>query len=124
VYQALNKIEKFSLKGKLLREAKINVPEYKNIYNAFREKNKENKLVLFPLHYVNDLEVDKGGNLYLLLNEPSRRIIYVYSNQGEFKEKLIGVKDNIFRIAISHDNILYALGRDSHFIYKFRVDIK
>lgn len=124
VHRALNKSKKFSLKGELLKVAEINAPEYKNIYKAFREKNRENNRGFFALHYVNNLEVDKERNLYILLNEPSRMIVYVYSNEGEFKGKLLGVKDNIFRIAISHDNILYALGGDSHFIYKFRLDIE
>lgn len=125
VHQALNKLKKYSADGKLQVESSIKAEEYKNIYKAFLQKNEEVRdaaATYYALLYVNDLELDKEGNLYALLNEPSRMIIYVYSNKGEPKRKLLGVEDNIFRISISNENVLYALSRDTHFIYKFSLD--
>ena len=74
----------------------------------------------YPLHYVNDLAVDPKGNLYILLNESSQMVIYVYSKEGDFIGKLIGVNDDISRIVINH-NMLYALGKETHHIYKFEL---
>lgn len=125
VHQALNKIKKFSPQGEVLMVVEIRAKEYKNIYKVFRKKNEANKRPgFYPLHYVNDLALDKRENLYILMNEPSRMIIYVYSNEGEFRAKLLGVKDSISRIAISHDDLLYALGKETHFIYKFKLDFE
>lgn len=126
VHRALNKFKKFSPKGELFAEIEIKTEEYKNIYKAFLKKNEseENPSIYWALYYVNDLAVDEKGNLYILLNEPSRMIIYVYSNDGRFKVKLIGVEDSIFRIAISYDKYLYALSQETHFIYKFKLDFE
>jgi DNA-binding beta-propeller fold protein YncE len=123
VHRALNKIKKFSPKGKLLYEEEIKADEYKNIYNSFLQKNasEESPSMFWALYYVNDLAMDESGNLYVLLNEPSRMVIYVYSSEGIFKGKLLGVKDSIFRIAISNDNSLYGLSQETHFIYKFKL---
>jgi len=71
---------------------------------------------------VNDLALDDEGNLYILLNEPSVMTIYVYDHKGRFKKKLIGVKDNIYRIALSERGYLFALGRETQYIYKFQLD--
>lgn len=124
VHRALNKFKKFSPRGELLTEVKIKAVEYRKIYKGFLKKNEseKNPSIYWALFYVNDLAVDEEGNLYILLNEPSRMIIYVYSNDGEFKAKLLGVEDSIFRIAISPDNILYALSQETHFVYKFALD--
>jgi hypothetical protein len=65
---------------------------------------------------------DRQGNLYILLSESSRMIVYVFANDGMFKGKLVGIDDSIYRIAISHRNDLYALSQDTHFIYKFELD--
>lgn len=126
VHRALNKFKKFSPKGELLAEIEIRTEEYNNIYKTFLRKNEseENPSIYWPLHYVNDLAVDEKGNLYILLNEPSRMIIYVYSNDGKFKVKLTGVEDSVFRIAISYDKYLYALSKETHFIYKFKLDFE
>ena len=125
VHQALNKFKKFSRNGEILSMVKIEAKEYKNIYKAFVQKNEADKRPgFYPLHYINDLALDDKENLYILLNEPSRMIIFVYSNEGEFKGKLLGAEDNISRIAISHDDILYALGKETHFIYKFSLDFE
>jgi len=123
VHRALNKFKKFSPKGKLLFEEEIEADEYKNIYNSFIQKNasEESPSMFWALCYVNDLAIDKNGNLYILLNEPSRMIIYVYSSEGIFLGKLLGVEDSIFRIAISNDNSLYGLSQETHFIYKFKL---
>ena len=122
VHRALNKFKKFSPKGELFAEIEIKAEEYKNIYKAFLKKNEseENPSSYWPLYYVNDLAMDEKGNLYILLNEPSRMIIYVYSNKGKFKRKLLGVDENISRITINN-NIMYALGKETHFIYKFEL---
>jgi hypothetical protein len=127
VHRAMNKLRKFSPEGKELAEVEIDAEEYKNIYRAFLRKNEEVEKVpytYYGLIYVNDLAVDEKGNLYVLMNEPSKMIIYVFSNDGKFKGKLQGVEDEISRIAISSDRILYALGRNTHFIYKFLLDFK
>jgi WD40 repeat protein len=125
VHRAVNKFKKFSAEGKELAEVKIEAEEYQKIYKAFLQKNKEIEEVPYifhPLIYVNDLAVDKNGDLYVLLNEPSKMIICVFTNEGKFKGKLLGVEDEISRIAISSDGILYALGRNTHIIYKFLLD--
>jgi len=126
VHRALNKFKKFSLKGELLLEEEIKADEYKNIYNAFLQKNasEENPGIYWALYYVNDLAADENGNLYILLNEPSRMIVFVYTNEGKFKGKLVGVEDSIFRIDISHDRYLYGLSQETHFIYKFKLDFE
>ena len=123
VHRALNKFKKFSLKGELLLEEEIKTDEYKNIYNDFLQKNasEESPSMFWALYYVNDLAMDESGNLYILVNEPSRMIIYVYSNEGKFIGKLLGVEDSIFRMAISNDNCLYGLSQETHFIYKFKL---
>jgi len=127
VHRAMNKFKKFSPGGKELAEVEIDAEEYKNIYRAFLRKNEEVEKVpytYYGLVYVNDLAVDEKGNLYVLLSEPSKMIIYVFSNEGKFRGKLLGVEDEISRVAISSDGILYALGRSTHFIYKFLLDFK
>jgi len=123
VHRALNKFKKFSLKGKLLLEGEIGADEYKNIYNDFLQKNasEESPSMFWSLYYVNDLAMDESGNLYILVNETSRMIIYVYSNEGKFIGKLLGVEDSIIRISISSDNCLYGLSQETHFIYKFKL---
>jgi hypothetical protein len=123
VHRALNKFKKFSPKGKLLFEKDIKADEYKNIHNSFLQKNasEENPGMFWALYYVNDLAIDKNDNLYILLNEPSRMIICVYSSEGIFLGKLLGVEDSIFRIVISNDNCLYGLSQETHFIYKFKL---
>lgn len=73
---------------------------------------------------MNDLAVDENGDLYVLLNEPSKMIIYVFTNEGKFKGKLLGAEDEISMVAISSDGILYALRRNTHIIYKFLLDFK
>lgn len=124
VHRSLDKFKKFSLKGELLSEFQINAKEYQSIYQAFLEKNKYEKRqsAYWSLYYVNDLALDEDGSLYILLNEPSIMIIYVYDHIGRFKKKLIGVKDNIYRIALSERGYLYALSRESQYIYKFQLD--
>jgi len=125
VHQALSKLKKFSPAGELLAKVEIKAEEYENIYRTFVAKNREldgMPYAFYPLSYVNDLALDEQGNLYILLNEPSRMIIYVYSNEGEFKAKLLGVGDHITRMAVSDDNILYALSSETHFIYKFKLN--
>jgi len=124
VHRALNKFKKYSSKGELFAEVEIKTEEYNKIYKSFLEKNEseKNPSIFWPLYYVNDLAVDEKGNLYILLNDPSRMTIYVYSNDGKFKVKLIGVGDRIFRIAISSNEYLYALSQETHFIYKFKLD--
>jgi DNA-binding beta-propeller fold protein YncE len=120
VHRALNKFKKYSLNGNLVAEIEIKAEEYKNIYKDFLKKNQseKNPSIYWALYYVNDLALDNEGSLYILLNEQSKMTIYVYSINGLFTRKLLGVEDNIFRIAI-HDNYLYALSQETHFIYKF-----
>jgi hypothetical protein len=127
VHQALKKLKKFSPNGELIKEHEIMAEEYESIYETFLQKNREvenSPATYYGLSYISDLGLDGDGNLYVLLNEPSRMVIYVYSNKGEFVGKLLGIEDSISRIAISHDNKLYALGNDTHFIYKFSLDLK
>jgi len=90
VHRALRKIRIYSTSGKLLETVEIRAEEYQKVYREFLRKNKEienRPAAFYPLYYVNDLAVDGEGNLFILLNEPSQMIIYVYSDQGEFKEK-------------------------------------
>lgn len=125
VHSSLNKLKKFSNKGGLLFVVEIEAEEYENIYREFRERNKEleNKPnVFYPLRYVNDLSMDQEGNLYVLLNVPARMIIYVFSPDGAFKGKLLGVEDSVNRITISAKGALYALSQDTHYIYQFKLD--
>jgi len=127
VHRALNKFKKFSAEGKELAEVKFEADEYQKIYKAFLQKNKEIEEVpytFYGLIYVNDLAVDENGDLYVLLNEPSKMMIYVFTNDGKFKGKLLGAEDEISRVAISSGGILYALGRNTHLIYKFLIDFK
>lgn len=124
VHSGLNKLKKFSDKGDLLFESKIEAKEYRDIYSEFMEENRKlerSPNMFYPLRYVNDLALDREGNLYVLLNEPSRMVILEFAGDGTFKEKLIGVEDSIYRIAISQRDDLYALSKESHFIYKFEL---
>ncbi len=125
IHRSLDKFKKFSIKGELLSEHQIKAKEYQSIYQTFLEKNKSEKRqsAYWPLCYVNDLALDKDGSLYILLNEPSVMTIYVYDHKGRFKRKLIGVKDNIYRIALSERGYLYALSRETQYIYKFQLDL-
>lgn len=68
--------------------------------------------------------MDQKGNLYILLNVPARLTIYVFSPEGIFRGKLLGVKDSVDRITILDRGILYALSQDTHYIYGFRVDLE
>jgi len=125
VHRSIDKFKKFSLKDELISEYQIKAKEYQSIYQAFLEKNKSEKRqsAYWPLYYVNDLALDERGNLYILLNEPSIMTIYVYDRKGRFIQKLIGVKDNIYRIALSEKGYLYALSRETQYIYKFQLDL-
>ena len=127
VHLALNKFKKLSPEGESICTIEIKAEEYQKIYNAFRKRNDEIAdlpFAYYPLAYINDLAVDKQGSLYILLNEPSRMIIYLFSNSGEFKGRLLGVDDAIVRMAISDDNIIYAISSETHFIYKFALNIE
>ena len=125
VHTGLNKWKKYTPEGDLLFESEIESEEYHNIYSDFMDQNKElenSPNIFYPLRYVNDLALDQAGNLYVLLNESSQMVVLVFAGDGTFKEKLVGVEDSIYRIAISHKNELYALSQDTHFIYKFELD--
>jgi len=125
VHNSLNKLKKFSNKGDLLFIAEIEAEEYEDIYREFQDKNKEleNKPnIYYPLRYVNGLAVNREGDLYVLLNVPSRMIVYVFAGDGIFKGKMLGVEDSIYRIAISDRGDLYALSQDTHCIYQFELD--
>lgn len=126
VHRALNKLKKFSSDGKLVKETEIKAEEYKEIYREFLRKNQSeaNPSIFWSLIYIHDLAVDKTGNLYLLLNIPSQMIIYVYSNDGQYKGKLLGVEESIFRIEISNDNFLFALSQETQIIYKFSLHLE
>lgn len=126
VHRALKKYKKYSLKGELLDEIEIKTEEYQKIYENFRKKNKSEKSkgIFWYLYYIYDLAMDERGNLFILLNEPSRMIIYVYSNDGVFKRKLLGVEDSIFRIEVTSNNHMYALSQETHLIYKFKLDFE
>jgi hypothetical protein len=122
VHSAINKLKKYSAKGDLLAQTEIKSKVYKDIYKLFLKQNSEiadNPATFYPLRYISDLAVDKDGRLFVLLNNPSKLIIYVFSNDGKFKKKLIGVNDRVIQICVSEENILFAIGGDSHIIYKF-----
>jgi len=121
VHRALNKLKRFSSDGKLLKETEIKAEEYKEIYREFLRKNQSeaNPSIFWGLIYVHDLAVDKTGNLYLLLNIPSQMTIYVFSNEGQYMGKLLGVEDSVFRIEIYNGNCLVALSQETQFIYRF-----
>ncbi len=125
VHRAINKIKKFSSTGTLLKETEIRVDEFRDIYKEFFRKNEgeTNQSIYWPLIYINDLALDKLGNLYLLLNMPSRMIVYAFSNDCEFLGKLSGVEDSIFRIDISNDNVMFALSQETQFVYEFSLNI-
>lgn len=125
VHRAINKIKKFSSTGTLLNEAEIKVDEFHDIYKEFLRKNEGeiSQSIYWPLIYINDLAIDKLGNLYLLLNMPSQMIVYVFSNDCEFLGKLLGVEDSIFRINISNDNDIFALSRETQFVYRFSFNL-
>ncbi len=125
VHNSLSKLKKFSQDGELLFESEIEAEEYKNIYREFMDKNKkiENRPnVYHPLRYVNDLCVDREGNLFVLLNVPARMIIYVFSPECVLKGKLLGVEESMNRITISQKGALYALSQDTHHIYQFGLE--
>lgn len=124
-HRAITKIKKFSSGGILLNEAEIRDEEFQDTYKEFRRKNEgeTNQSIYWPLIYINDLAIDKSGNLHLLLNVPSRMIVYVFSNDCEFLGKLLGVKDSIFRIDISDDNCIFALSQETQFVYKFSLNL-
>lgn len=104
----------------------IKAEEYQKIYENFRKKNESDKSkgIFWYLYYIYDLAMDERGNLFILLNDPSRMIIYVYSNDGVFKRKLFGVEDSIFRIEVTSNNHMYALSQETHLIYKFKLDFE
>jgi len=124
VHRALNKLKKFASDGKLLKETEIEAEEYKEIYKEFLQKNESetNPSMFWGLIYVNDLAIDRNGNLYVLLNIPSQMIIYVYSNDGQYMGKFLGVEDSIFRIGIYNGNCLVALSQETQFIYRFSLN--
>ena len=126
MHRALNKLKMYSSSGTLQDEVEIEAEEYLDIYEEFLRKNEADTRqgTFWGLIYINDLAIDKFGNLYLLLNVPSRMTVYVYSNEGTFLGKLLGVKDSIFRIDISADNYLFGMSKETHFIYKFPLEIK
>jgi hypothetical protein len=123
VHRALNKLKKFTPDGKLLKETEIEAEEFKEIYKEFLKKNESelNPSIFWGLSYVNDLAVDKTGNLYLLLNTPSQMTVYVFSKEGRIMGKILGVEESIFRIGISEDNLLVALSQETQFIYRFQL---
>jgi len=125
VHRALNKIKKFSSDGTLQNESEIMADEYQDIYKEFLRRNKSetNQATFWGLIYVYDLAIDKSGNLYLLLNIPSRMTVYVFSKEGKIRGKLLGVEDSIFRIEIADDNYLFALSQETQFIYRFSLDL-
>ena len=124
VHRAVNKLKKFSSDGDLLCEAEIRAEEYEDIYEEFRRKNEgeDNQSIFWGLTYINDLTIDKSGNLYLLLNMPSQMIVYVFSNDCKFLGKLLGVEDSIFRMDISDENELFALSQETQIVYKFSLN--
>jgi sugar lactone lactonase YvrE len=125
VHTGLNKWKKYTPEGDLLFESEIEPEEYHDIYSEFREQNRKlesSPNIFHPLRYVNDLAMDQDGNLYILLNLSSRMVVLMFADDGTFKGKLGGIEDNIYRIAISPSNDLYALSRDTHFIYKFKLN--
>jgi len=122
IHSAINKLKKYSAQGDLLAQTEIKSEVYKDIYKLFLKQNSEiaeNPSAYYPLRYISDLAVDKDGRLFVLLNDPSKLTIYVFSNDGKFEKKLIGVKDKVMQICVSEENILFAVGGDSHIIYKF-----
>jgi hypothetical protein len=73
-----------------------------------------------PLCFWNDLTHDESGGIYLLLNNPSKMIIYHYDKNGVLIERLIGPEDDVSLIYL-RDNKLWAFGKESLLFYLFEI---
>ena len=103
----------------------LDIEEYDSIYAHFQQENEkiENEPHRFyPLQYVNDAASDTQGNLYLLLNAADKKKVLVFGNDGSLLRSLQGPEDRVSRIDFDSEGRLYALGSESHYIYRFTLD--
>jgi WD40 repeat protein len=125
IYRGVPRLAKYSREGKLLLSRKIDVEHYDKIYQAFREENKKlegKPSMFFPLRYVSDAAIGPHGNLYALLNTADRMTVLVFGGEGTLLKILEGPDDRISRIDFDREGRLYALGSESHYIYRFALD--
>jgi hypothetical protein len=125
IYRSMPRIALYSREKELQKSLSLDIEEYSGIYGHFREENKkiENEPHrYYPLRYVNDAVLDPGGNLYVLLNTIEGMKVLVFSDDGSVLRTLQGPEDRISRIDFDSQGRLYALGSDSHYIYRFTLD--
>ncbi|MGB2905523.1 MAG: NHL repeat-containing protein [Candidatus Aminicenantaceae bacterium] len=126
VHRGLPLILRYSQEEELLSRHELDIKEYAAIHGSFLEENKkiENEPSrFFPLRYVTDVVVDALGDLYVLLNLAAPMTVLVFAqDDGSLLKTLVGPADRISRINFDQQGRLYALGADSHFIYRFSLD--
>jgi len=130
VYRWQRKLKLFSPEGRLLRTIPLQAPECDEIERAFREENRKlsnRPNVYTPLRYVQDAVADGQGRWYVLLKVPDRMTIYVFDHEGEFQCRLLGVEDEISRVALdeTRESVqIIALGSESHLIYRLSLGVR
>jgi WD40 repeat protein len=125
IYRSLPQIAFFSREKELQKSLSLDIDEYCGIYDHFRAENKkiENEPHRFyPLRYVSDATFGPGGNLYVLLNAIDEMKVLVFGDDGSLVRSLQGPEDRISRIDFDSQGRLYALGSESHYIYRFAID--
>jgi WD40 repeat protein len=125
VYRSLPRLVQYSRKGELQATLNLDIEEYDSIYAHFRQENEkiENEPHRFyPLRYVNDAVSDSQGNLFLLLNVADRMTVLVFGRDGSLIKTVRGPEDRVSRIDFDREGRLYALGSESHYIYRFKLD--
>ncbi|MFA9454139.1 MAG: hypothetical protein ACERK6_09510 [Candidatus Aminicenantaceae bacterium] len=126
VHRGLPLIVRYTREGELLSTHKLDIKEYAAIHGSFLEENKkiENEPNrFFPLKYVNDVVISAQGDLHVLLNLPAPMTVLVFAqDDGSLLKTLKGPPDRISRINFDQQGRLYALGADSHYIYRFSLD--
>lgn len=123
VHRGLPLILRYSQKGELLSRHELDIKEYAAIHETFIEENRKIENVpnrFFPLRYVADVVVSARGDLYVVLNlEASMTVLVFAHTDGSLLKTLTGPADRISRIDFDEQGRLYALGADSHYIYRF-----
>jgi WD40 repeat protein len=126
VHRGMPLIVRYSQKGEFLSRHELDIKEYAAIHATFIEENRKiesSPSRFFPLRYVTDVVVGPQGDLFVLINLEAPMTVLVFSpTDGSFVRRLTGPDDRISRIDFDAQGRLYALGAESHYIYRFVID--
>ncbi len=119
IHRSLPIIKKYSSRGEFIWERNLDLPEFEGIRLNWIKANQEAPPNgSYSLEYWADVDIDEGGNIYLLVRWAQRMTVCVINKSGKMATLYKGVNDNISMICV-HGKELWAFGGESHIFYKF-----